>query len=119
MIRQARAKDVPVLMALYQSEGWLSFTEDKVIKLMANSTYLVAEQDSALVGFIRFLTDGEMTTFVSELLVEKSVRHQGIGKELLAAVAQSSPSTRLELISENDDFYSHNDFRKVGTGFRK
>lgn len=45
-----------------------------VKSLMNSSTYLVLEQDGAVVGFARYLTDGQLTTFVSELVVAESYR---------------------------------------------
>lgn len=86
--------------------------------LVVNSAYLVLEQEGEVVGFARYLTDGQVTTFISELLVAKAYRRQGLARRLLMAIAQRHPQTRLELLSQADAYYDALGFRRVGTGFR-
>lgn len=65
IIRPASRKDCQAIYNLYQSEKWLSFTEEKVTSLFSTnlSHYLVLEEDQKILGFARYLTDEVMTTF--------------------------------------------------------
>lgn len=118
LIRQAIKDDCQPLFHLYQEAGWASFTLDKISRLLNSSSYLVIEKSGDIIGFVRYLTDGVLTTFVSELFISQKYRGFGLGKQLLEAVQVQSPETRLELISEADDFYRSLGLRLVGTGFR-
>ncbi|MFC3927533.1 GNAT family N-acetyltransferase [Streptococcus caprae] len=117
-IRLANKTDISQLFTLYKSEGWHSFSEDKIRTLFNSSTYLVLENDGELIAFARCLTDGAVTTFVAELLVAKDYRGRGMGKLLIREIQTRMAGTRLELISEADGFYETVGFRAVGQGYR-
>lgn len=117
-LRFADEADCKQISQLYALEAWQTFTPELVKTLMAHSTYLVLEHDGSFVGFVRYLTDGHLTTFVSELLVATAYRRQGLAGRLLMEITRQHPKTRLELISQADDCYDALGFRRVGTGFR-
>ena len=71
-----------------------------------------------IIAFLRYLTDDVLTTFIAEILVDKAFRGQGLGRLLVEEIMNLHPKTRLELISEADDFYDHLRFRNVGKGYR-
>ena len=116
IIRPASRKDCQAIYSLYQSEKWLSFTEEKVRSLFSTnlSHYLVLEEDQKILGFARYLTDEVLTTFLA-----KSHRRKGLGQQLIEEIHKKYPLTRIELISEADGFYRAISFKPVGTGFRK
>ena len=121
IIRPASRKDCQAIYSLYQSEKWLSFTEEKVTSLFSTnlSHYVVVEENQKILGFARYLTDEVMTTFLAEIIIDKSYRGKGLGRRLIAEIHQKYPLTRIELISEVDGFYQTVGFKPVGTGFRK
>ena len=121
IIRPASRKDCQAIYSLYQSEKWLSFTEEKVTALFSTnlSHYLVLEEDQKILGFARYLTDEVLTTFLAEIIIDKSHRRKGLGRRLIAEIHQKHPLTRIELISEADGFYQIVGFKPVGTGLRK
>ena len=121
IIRPASRKDCQAIYNLYQSEKWLSFTEEKVRSLFSTnlSHYLVLEEDQKILGFARYLTDEVLTTFLAEMIIDKSHRRKGLGRRLIAEIHQKHPLTRIELISEADGFYQTVGFKPVGTGLRK
>jgi GNAT superfamily N-acetyltransferase len=82
---------------------------------------LVAIADRHVVGFVRGITDGEITTYIGELLVQPDYRGQGIGRMLLDVCHALFPHARLDLISTEEalPFYRGSGFRKVGDGMRK
>jgi len=121
IIRLASTKDYQAIYALYQNEKWMSFTEEKVTSLFSTnlSHYLVVEENQKILGFARYLTDEVMTTFLAEIIIDKSYRGKGLGQQLIEEIHKKYPLTRIELISEVDGFYQTVGFKPVGTGFRK
>lgn len=118
-VRHANHSDEEQIFELYKNEGWQSFSKSKIVELLKTSSYLVITEDEKIVAFARYLTDGIMTTFLAEILVLPTFRGQGLGRMLIEEIRNRAHGTRLELISEADDFYEHLGFRKVGTGYRK
>ena len=121
IIRPASTNDFQAIYALYQTEKWMSFTEEKVTSLFSTtlSHYLVLEEDQKILGFARYLTDEVLTTFLAEMIIVKSHRRKGLGQRLIEDIHKKYPLTRIELISEADEFYRAISFKPVGTGFRK
>ena len=121
IIRPASTNDFQAIYALYQTEKWMSFTEEKVTSLFSTnlSHYVVVEENQKILGFARYLTDEVMTTFLAEIIIDKSYRGKGLGQQLIEEIHKKYPLTRIELISEADEFYRAVGFKSVGTGFRK
>ena len=121
IIRPASTNDFQAIYALYQTEKWMSFTEEKVTSLFSKnlSHYGVVEENQKILGFARYLTDEVMTTFLAEIIIDKSYRGKGLGQQLIEEIHKKYPLTRIELISEVDGFYQTVGFKPVGTGFRK
>ena len=121
IIRPASTNDFQAIYALYQTEKWMSFTEEKVTSLFSTklSHYVVVEENQKILGFARYLTDEVMTTFLAEIIIDKSYRGKGLGQQLIEEIHKKYPLTRIELISEVDGFYQTVGFKPVGTGFRK
>ena len=107
IIRPASRKDCQAIYSLYKSEKWLSFTEEKVRSLFSTnlSHYLVLEEDQKILGFARYLTDEVLTTFLAEIIIDKSHRRKELGQQLIEEIHKKYPLTRIELISEADGFY--------------
>ncbi|AUW97379.1 GNAT family N-acetyltransferase [Streptococcus pluranimalium] len=117
-VRFADSEDMVSLAKLYQSQGWESFTEERIVHLLESSHYILIEENGVIIAFLRYLTDDVLTTFIAEILVDKAFRSQGLGRLLVEEIMNLHPKTRLELISEADDFYDHLGFRNVGKGYR-
>ena len=119
--RPASTNDFQAIYALYQTEKWMSFTEEKVTSLFSTnlSHYVVVEENQKILGFARYLTDEVMTTFLAEIIIDKSHRRKRLGQQLIEEIHKKYPLTRIELISEVDGFYQTVGFKPVGTGFRK
>jgi len=123
LIRQFVETDYPLVQSLYEKEGWMTFIKrpDEGLKAWKNSTItLVAVEGELVVGLVRALTDGEITTYIAEIIVDINYRGNSIGKALLDVCHNLYPHTRLDLLSteDEDEFYERNKFRKT-TGFRK
>ncbi len=116
--------DFPAIQRLSALEGWStpdSRPEESLIAWQHSWPTLVVLSFENVIGFVRGLTDGEITTYIAELLVDPRYRGKGLGRLLLEACHALHPHTRLDLISTEEalPFYKRNGFRGVGAGVRK
>jgi predicted N-acetyltransferase YhbS len=122
-IRAWAEADFPAIQRLSSAEGWPTPTARPAEALVSWRNAwptLVATGDQGLVGFVRALTDGEVTMYIAELLVALAWRGRGVGRALLDACHRLFPHTRLDLLSTQsaDQFYEASGFRGF-QGFRK
>lgn len=122
-IRKFKTEDFPLLQRLYNQEGWMTFINrpEEALKAWENSNpALVCTYGSKIIGLVRGLTDGEITTYIAEIIVDNEYRKKGIGKALLDECHNLYPHTRFDLLAteEADKFYRNNGFRS-STGFRR
>ncbi len=116
--------DFPAIQRLSALEGWPtpdSRPEESLIAWQHSWPTLVVLEGENVIGFVRGLTDGEITTYIAELLVDPRYRGKGLGRLLLEACHALHPHTRLDLISTEEalSFYKKKGFRDVGAGIRK
>lgn len=78
------------VMSIYRTEGWDIYTDtDKVMRAFDKSVFILgAFEQEKLLGFIRCIGDGEYDVSVSDLIVDKAYRRQGIGKTLFKMAAE-------------------------------
>jgi ribosomal protein S18 acetylase RimI-like enzyme len=87
-LRPWNAADFPAIQALSAAEGWTTPAERPEASLAswkAANPAIVAEADGEIIGFLRALSDGAVTTYVAELLVAPAWRGRGLGRALLDA----------------------------------
>jgi predicted N-acetyltransferase YhbS len=118
-----KAGDFPAIQRLSDLEGWPTPSERPAEALsdwQHSHPALVAVHDGKVIGFIRAITDGAVTTYIAELLVAREWRGQGVGRALVEACHALVPATRLDLFSTDqaDSFYEANGFRPFH-GYRK
>jgi predicted GNAT family N-acyltransferase len=77
-------------------------------------------KDESVSGYIRGLTDGNVTVYICEMLISKNLRGKGAGGKLLKFVHSQYPRTRMEMLasSTSHTFYKSQNFRPF-YGFRK
>ncbi|XKE94698.1 GNAT family N-acetyltransferase [Metaplanococcus flavidus] len=122
-IRPYEEPDFQAIHQLNEQEGWSNLVANHVQTKAAwqgSNLAVVAEQDGQLVGCLRALTDGAVTLFVCELIIEKSRRGTGIGGKLMQHVHDLYPGTRMELLASSTSrtYYETKKFRAF-YGFRK
>ena len=99
------------MCTLSSAEGWttpeLRPKETLVAWEHSWPTLVVVDTDGKLVGFLRAITDTQITTYLCEVLVAREFRQLGLGKLLIDVCQSLVPTTRLDLLStdEADDFY--------------
>lgn len=123
-IRCFTADDFPAIQRLSDKEGWPtpSRRSDEALSAWQHSwPALIIAADEEIVGFVRGLTDGEVTMYIAELLIAEQQRGKGYGRLLLEACHLLYPHTRLDLTSTEEavTFYKRLGFHDVGPGIRK
>ncbi|MBT4101656.1 MAG: GNAT family N-acetyltransferase [Gemmatimonadetes bacterium] len=109
-VRSFAREDFPILQSMTAAEGWTTPSErpDQTLSGWLDSwPVLVAEDRSKeVIGFLRAMTDGEISTYVGELIVARNHRGAGVGKLLIAVCGLMYPRTRIDLLTDSaDGFY--------------
>ena len=112
------------MCTLSSAEGWTTpeLRPKETLAAWENSwpTLVAVDTNGKLAGFLRAITDTQVTTYLCELLVGREFRRFGLGGLLVDVCQGLVPTTRLDLLStgEADDFY-----RSIGCvdfqGFRR
>ncbi|MHB1468906.1 MAG: GNAT family N-acetyltransferase [Solirubrobacteraceae bacterium] len=107
-------------MAIFAEERW-AYAQDaertwRALTAPGTET-LVAVRGEDVLGLAQTMSDGEIQTFLSALIVARASRDAGIGRALVAAALERNGGIRLDLISEADGFYEVLGFVRM-SGFR-
>lgn len=123
-LRSWAEADFPAIQRLSTRQGWptpQNRPEESLRSWQHSWPALVLAEGECLIGFVRAMTDGEVTMYIAELLVDPDYRGKGLGRLLLDACHALYPHARLDLISTEgaNGFYRAHGFRNVGDGLRK
>ncbi len=119
ILRNIKECDIEKIYKLYEMEGWKSFTLDLVKKFFSTSNWVIVEDNDEIIAFARYITDSVLTVFLCEIIVHKDHRRKGIGKMIIDEIFEQHKDLRIELISDEDEFYQKLGFRNVGNGYRR
>lgn len=123
VIRPYEESDFEDIHQLNQTEGWNNLVDKyentKQAWGQSNLAFIVKEHNR-IIGYVRGLTDGSISLYICELLIDQRYRGFGIGKKLLKYVHSVYPKTRIEMLasSTSQSFYETNRYRPF-YGFRK
>jgi ribosomal protein S18 acetylase RimI-like enzyme len=123
-IRAWREEDFSAIQRLSALEGWPTPRQrpEEALAGWRNAwPALVAVADGKVVGFLRALGDGNITTYICELLIDACWRGRGVGSALLDACHVLYPRARMEVTSTETSasFYRRYGFRDIGQTHRK
>jgi predicted N-acetyltransferase YhbS len=122
-IRPYEDSDFYYIQQMNNKEGWKNLIdrgeETRDAWKNSNITY-VAEDSKKIIGYIRGLTDKQITLYICELLISEEYRGFEIGGNLLNYVHSLYPKTRMEMLasSSSHSYYEAKGFRSF-YGFRK
>src|SRR5437879_1470428 len=88
LLRCWSAEDAPAIEHLSTRQGWptpQNRPEETLNAWQHSWPALVLVEKERLIGFVRGITDGEITMCIGELLVDPLYRRQGLGRLLLDA----------------------------------
>jgi ribosomal protein S18 acetylase RimI-like enzyme len=94
------------VLTLCTDEGWMAFPSDpdrahRVLTAPGVTTSVALDDDSVVLGFAQLLSDGEIQTYLANLLVAETGRGQGIARSLLEHVLGRAGGERVSLLSED------------------
>lgn len=75
--------------ALYSKEWWTqNRSYDEAIKMLAHSDVVVAccNDQGRLIGFARVLTDYTFKALIFDVIIDETMRGQGLGQEVVARI---------------------------------
>lgn len=94
--------------ALAGAEGWPTFADPVLLRRLAAApgtvTLVAVDPDvsgSGVMGFAHALTNGHHG-YLSVVAVDRSMRGQGIGRQLVTAIFETSGVERIDLLSGPD-----------------
>jgi len=123
-LRTFQDADFSQISAMSDDENWATAARQPRALLLAwRSSWpslILTGEDGRIIGFLRGLTDGHVTTYVCELLVRPGFRGQGLGSLLLMACHMLAPEGRIDLLANasSQAFYRLTGFRAF-YGFRR
>lgn len=122
-IRSWTVEDFAAIQQLSSFEGWPTPTtrpSDALLAWQQAWPTLVATDGRVVIGFLRALTDGAVTTYIAEILVMEAWRGKGIGQGLVDLCHHLCPLTRIDLLATGaaDRFYEAHGFHRF-QGFRR
>ncbi|WP_214849264.1 GNAT family N-acetyltransferase [Exiguobacterium sp. s138] len=116
-------QDFPAIQRLNAAEGWNQLVRlhdrTKLAWQHSNAAFVV-EHAGEVVGYVRGMTDTQVTLYICELLIDAEFRGQGLAQQLFARLHEAYPTTRIEVLasSSSESFYRGQAFRPF-YGFRK
>lgn len=109
-IKLSTGSDVPVeqLVELYNSVGWLAYTNDEqrpnLLKAIQNSTHVVTAWDGdKLVGLARCLSDDVSICYLQDILIHPEYQRLGIGRKLLLNCLERFAHVRMKVLITDDE----------------
>jgi len=122
-IRAFEEKDFLEINELNKKEGWNNLVtkhEDTKRAWMNSNVAFVAVANERIIGYCRGLTDGSISLYICELLIDESFRGKGLGQKITYWIHSLYPNTRMELLasSTSHSFYESQQYRPF-YGFRK
>lgn len=88
-IKEYTTFNLPEVLNLYKSVGWIAYTEKvDMLKIAFENSLLVlgSFEDNKLIGIIRVVGDGASILYIQDILVHPAYQRRGIGKSLLLEV---------------------------------
>lgn len=121
-IKQYAGQDERALFEMMEREGpeweeYYSKRKDEYKAALKSSITYVAYEGDALCGYCRCRDDGGFGIYICDLLVDKKHRGKRIGHTLMARVCADYPGNIVYVMSDVDEYYEKQGYRREGTIF--
>ena len=112
--------DYERLMEVIKSEGgeWEEYLASGYQECLRNSVTYVAWMNEILCGYVRSIQDSGMYIWVIDLLVDKRYRGNQIGRKLLERAASDTCALGAFVMSDVDEYYEKQGYRKEGSLYK-
>lgn len=123
-IRQYLKSDDTSLFEMMKAEGvdWSEYYSEKNIdrykKALSSSIVFVAWNGEKICGYVRARDDEGFGVYIYDLLVRKSFRGNSLGYKLIKKVCEKYPNDNIYVMSDVDEYYEKQDFRREGSIFQ-
>ena len=100
-ITSVQSVEADSLCALYDSVGWTVYSRDieKLLSAINGSDFIViAQEDDALIGLARALSDDASVVYIQDILVRPTHQGRGIGKALVGAILDRFKHVRQKVL---------------------
>ena len=96
------------LLELYESVGWIMYTNEQrraqLQDAIRNSTYVVsAWQEDRLIGLARGLSDDVSIFYLQDILIRPDFQRQGIGRKLLGNCLERFEHVKTKVLLTDDE----------------
>jgi ribosomal protein S18 acetylase RimI-like enzyme len=123
LLREFQEKDFEAINELNKKEEWNNLVakkDDTKSAWMNSNVAFVATTNNSIIGYCRGLTDGTISLYICELLIDQSFRGLGLGQKIIFEIHRLYPKTRMELLASttSQSFYESQNYRAF-YGFRK
>ena len=105
-LRDDRDLDVHAFARLRARCGFDARPPELLAALIAGSTWVIHAHDPAagdqLVGFMRAISDGVATAYLSSVMVDPAYRRRGIGRAMFERIARGRDAIKLVLHARHE-----------------
>ncbi len=105
------------VLALYEDAGWAAYTRDpdQLMRAIEGSLLTItAWQGDSLVGLVRAVGDGQTILYIQDILVRKTCKRQGIGRQLLERLLDNFGHVRQKVLLTDDTAETRGFYQAMG-----
>ena len=105
------------VLSLYDDAGWSAYTREpeRLLRAMESSLLTItAWQGDSLVGLVRAVGDGETILYIQDILVLKSCKRRGIGRQLLTRLLDRFGHVRQKVLLTDDTAETRGFYQAMG-----
>lgn len=120
--RYTKADEAPLFdMLTQEGDDWREYHgpkgKSRYARALESSVTYVAYDGGRACGFVRCREDDGFGVYVYDLLVKKTHRGKGLGKQLMQRVCRDFPGQTVYVMSDEDPYYQKLGYSRAGSIF--